>query len=423
MGEYRQIRLDNGLVIITEQNNALETASLQVYLNTGSIYETDEEAGILHFVEHMIFKGTPNRTREQVSSEMDFLGGRFNAYTNKEEICVYGSFMKQDLQRTADVLFDVILNPIFPKTEFETEKGVILEEIMMGEDDPSTKVWYEFDDNIWRESSFGRRIIGTSENIKKFTRDDLSKIFDRFLNPLNLVIICTGNFDEEWLEGEIEKRFGDLENKEFNVFRPKLEKPTYHYDRVFVEKDIEQIQFILGTERAYFPKDFDFDYRAMMSVLGSGWSSKLFERIREELGYVYGIWASTINIQDSSIALIGGSTSKEKIVNAIQEIKGVLSNTINGQVDDDDLAKAKQIIKSSLLFSLESPVQRGGRLYTEFMRYSRNFPIDKTLERIDEVDRDQILESVKNVFGDEKLAITFVGKNGSVPETEWDEKR
>ena len=423
MGQYSRIKLDNGLVVITEKNASLETASLQIYLNTGSIYETDEEAGILHFIEHMIFKGTPTRTREQISSEMDFLGGRFNAYTSKEEICVYGNFMKQDLQRTADVLFDVILNPIFPKVEFETEKGVILEEIMMGEDDPSKKVWYEFDDNIWRESSFGRRIIGTSENIKKFTRDDLSKIYDRFLNPLNLIIICTGNFDDTWLEYEIEKRFGKLENKEFNVFRPKLQKPTYHYKKVFVEKDIEQIQFILGTERKYDPKEFDFDYKAMISVLGSGWSSKLFERIREELGYVYGIWATTVDVQNSSIALIGGSTSKDKIVNAIKEIKGVLSNTIAGKVDDDDLAKAKQILKSNLLFSLESPSNRGGRLHAEYMRYSRNYPIERTLEQIDAVSKDQILESVKNVFGDEKLAITFVGKDGSVPETEWDEKR
>ncbi len=413
-------KLDNGLTVIREKNMSVETACLKIYLNVGSINETNEEAGILHFVEHMIFKGTPTRTREQISFEMDYLGGHFNAYTSNEEICVYGSFMKQDLQKTINLLFDMILNPVFPKKEFEIEKGVILEEIMMREDTPSTKVWEEFMNNIWRDHSYGRRIVGTPENIKKFTRNDLSKVYNRFLDPCRIVIVCTGNFDDTVLLNEIENNFESLKNKpciDYNV------SPDYNYSKVFVEKDIEQVQFILGTKREYIPSEFDCAYQAMMAILGTGWSSKLVERIREELGYVYGIWTGTENISYSSIAAIGGSTSAEKIVDAIKEIKGVLTNTIAGEVDDEDLAKTKQILKSSVLFSLESPSARASRLYHEFMRYGRNNPITEIIARIDAVNKDQILQSVNDVFGDGKLAITLLGKKGSVSETELDEMK
>ena len=399
--------LPNGLTIITEEMQHIRSVSIGIWIKSGSRDEDPQWNGISHFVEHMVFKGTKSRTAEEIARQVDSIGGNMDAFTAKECICFNVKVLDEHLPIAMDVLSDLVLNPIFDVKDIGRERGVILEEIKMDEDNPDYLVHEIFTQNFWKDHPLGKPILGTKDTVKRFEQPILFDYYGERFNPGNLVVCAAGHVDH--------RQFADLVVEKFQNLKPRSNgyhtaPPTIN-PRIIMrnKKALEQVQICVGTPAYPLAHPKRYGSYILNTVLGGGMSSRLFQNVRERQGLVYAIYSDLNPYRDTGCLSIYAGTSRESAPKVVGSIVAELRRLKNDPVPEDELRRAKDQLKGSLMLSLESSTARMSNLARQEMYFDHFFGLDELIENIESVTAEDIRATAEEFFRQEMLAVTVLG--------------
>ncbi|HWR17916.1 MAG TPA: pitrilysin family protein [Terriglobales bacterium] len=399
--------LPNGLTILTEEMPHIRSVSIGIWIKTGSRHEMPELNGISHFVEHMVFKGTQNRNAEQIAREVDSVGGNMDAFTAKECICFDVKVLDEHLPTALDILSDLVLNPTFDPKELSRERGVILEEIKMDEDNPDYLVHEIFTQNFWKDHPLGKPILGTKETVKRFEQELLFEYYRRFFIPNNMIISVAGNVRHD--------RFVELVKEKFNQLKPgpngfQQEQPKIQA-RINMrnKKALEQVQICIGVPSLSIGDSRRFISYILNTLLGGGMSSRLFQSVRERQGLAYAIYSELNPYRDTGCMCVYAGTSRENAPKVVQSIVSEFKKLKSEPVSAEELRRAKDQLKGSLMLSLESSTARMSNLARQELYFDRFYSMDEIIERVENVTAEDVTHLSQEYFQTGAIAVTVLG--------------
>ncbi|MCM3880645.1 MAG: insulinase family protein [Vicinamibacterales bacterium] len=399
--------LDNGIRLVTESMGHVRSVSLGVWLTRGSRHETDEDSGIAHFVEHMLFKGTATRSAEDIAQAVDSIGGQLDAFTAKEYASYYVKVLDQHLPLAVDILSDIVLRPAFNDVDIEREKKVILEEIKMVEDTPDDLVHELFTQAFWEGHPLGRPILGTKDSVEGFTQARLRDHFRGAYAAENVIISAAGNLEHGALREALEKAFGEMPS----AGRKESWTPPAVIPKVVIRsKELEQSHICLGASS--YPQNHDARYASYVlnTMLGGSMSSRLFQNIREKRGLAYSVFSGINAYRDAgSLTVYAGCANEAvgEVIDLVVEEMKVIKQT---PVADSELRRAKDHLKGSVMLSLENTASRMSHLARQEIYFDRQFSLDETLEGIERVTPADTQRVAHELFSNGSLAATVLGQ-------------
>lgn len=396
MTEIKKTTLDNGLKAVTERIPSVKSVTAGIWVKTGSRNESDEKAGITHFLEHMLFKGTENRSSYEISKSMESVGGYLNAFTSTEYTCYYTRCLDTKLDRGLDVLSDMVRNSIFPEEELEKEKKVVLEEMKMYKDSPDDYVFELFSSQVFNQHPIGRPIIGFEETVSSFTRQDLYDYIEERYRPDNLLVAVAGNVDHDRVIELISEKL-DLEATDATINE---EQPLTPYETTQKKehKAIEQTHMILGRRALNYDHQEKYLLLLANTVLGGGMSSRLHQNIREKYGYCYSIGTFNQSYTDSGLFGVYIGTDKGYVDHVRELITKEFDRIRTEPIDEEELSEAKTQLKGKLLLSQESTSNRMTRLAKSELYFNRFISLDELAEKIDAVTSKDLLTFADDFF-------------------------
>lgn len=406
--EIHRDALPNGLVVITEPMPHVRSVSVGVWIRTGSRREPEELNGISHFIEHMVFKGTKRRTSEQIARSVDSVGGMLDAFTAKEMICFNAKVLDQHLPVAFDVLSDMVLCPLFTDEDIAKEKSVVLEEIKMDQDNPDYLVHEIFTQNFWRGHPLGRPILGTPATLRHIRRDILFAHFRNWFAPNNLIITAAGHLEHRQLVDLVAAAFGDLRPAE-DGSRDSAPEPQARIT-TRTKRELEQVHLCLGVPSCPMAHEERFAAAVLNTILGGGMSSRLFQNIRERQGLVYAVFSELNPYRDAGMLSIYAGTALEKATQVVRSITEEFRSLKERPVTEEELRRAQDHLKGSLLLSLESSNSRMSNLAREEMYFGRFHTMDEILASIEAVTRDDVQQLAQEFFRSNQIAATVLGK-------------
>ena len=406
---YKYKTLKNGLTIVGEEIPYLKSVSLGVWINTGSRLESAKESGVSHFIEHMLFKGTKNRSAKDIARDIDSLGGEINAFTNKECTCYYVHLLDEHINKGIDVLSDMILNSSFNSDDIDKERFVILEELKMYEDSLDDLSYDLLAENIYPNDGLGRNILGNRDTIKNLSREDILNHYNKYYLPNNAIISICGNFKFNEVVKVIEDKFENWEPKDVDIV---VEEAKFTPCFVAKNKDSEQVNIAISLKA--IPEESEKEAYALAvvnNVFGGSTSSRLFQNIREDKGLVYSIYSSQTLFRKCGELGIFASTSEEYLKEVydliIKEIKEIKENYIT----KEELEQSKKQLKGNYILSLES-INAKMLSHGESMLLNNKIKDeDEIIEHINSVNMEQVKAIINKVFNIENLGVCIVGKD------------
>ena len=406
---YKYQTLKNWLTIVGEEIPYLKSVSLGIWINTGSRLESEKESGVSHFIEHMLFKGTKNRSAKDIARDIDRLGGEINAFTNKECTCYYVHLLDEHINKGIDVLSDMILNSSFDTNDIDKERFVILEELKMYEDSLDDLSYDLLVENVYPNDGLGRNILGNRKTIRSLKREDILNYYNKYYVPNNAVISICGNFNFEEIVKVIEEKFEQWQEKEVNI-----EVKEANYTPCFVTKNKDSEQVNIAINLKAIPEENEKEAYALSvvnNIFGGSTSSRLFQSIREEKGLVYSIYSSQTLYRKCGELGIFASTSEEYLKEVydliIKEIKNIRENYIT----EEELEESKEQLKGNYILSLES-INSKMLAHGEAMLLNNKLKKeDEIIEHINAVNMEQVKDIINKVFNIENLAVCIVGKD------------
>src|SRR6202162_1581653 len=402
--------LANGVRVITEQMAHVRSVSLGVWIGTGSRCESADQNGITHFIEHMVFKGTTNRSAEEIARSVDSIGGGLDAFTAKELVSYNTKVLDEHLPLAFDVLADLVLNPLFRAEDIEKEKSVILEELKMEVDNPEYLLHEIFSSNFWKDHPLGKPILGTKETVKKFDRERIQDYCRGYYSPSNILITAAGNLNHDRLVDLAREHFEDLR---VNGHPSPGHPPATHSRLVFRNKtSLEQTHLYLGVPAYPFPHEMRFACYALNTVLGGGMSSRLFQNLREQPGLAYAVYSELGMYRDTGCLAIYAGTSVESVRQVIDCIVKEFRELTEHLVPDEELRRAKDHLKGSFMLGLESTSSRMGNLARQELYFKHFFTLDEMLQSIENVTAEQIQHIAQEFFNPKNIALAVLGNLG-----------
>jgi predicted Zn-dependent peptidase len=406
MDNIQQTTLANGVRILTESLPYVGSASIGIWCTTGSTHETEHEAGITHFIEHMLFKGTPKRTSHQIAEAIEGRGGMLNAFTDKERTCYYCRVLAEDAGVGFDVLSDMVANALLDADELEKEKGVVLEEIKRSEDEPGDHVHDLHIEGLWPSSKFGLPIIGTKESVSSFTRDDLTKYMDRRYNSNTILVTAAGNVKHEDFVNWAKVNLGHLKPGDKSTI---LDRPVPVPGDNYVGKEVEQVHFCIGTTGVnYYDTDF-YTLVVLDGVLGGGMSSRLFQEVREKRGLVYSIGSYMLSYTAGGAFSVYGGTGAQTWDQVQSVVRTELDKMMQDGPTEAEVSKVKSQIAGNLVLGMESTSARMQRMSKNEIVHGRQVPMAETVARINEITCENIQELAGRMFKPEQMRTTVIG--------------
>ena len=406
---YKKHVLENGLTIIGEEIPYVKSISLGVWINAGSRIEDEEISGVSHFIEHMLFKGTRNRTSKQIASEIDNLGGQINAFTSKECTCYYVKLLDSHIDIGIDVLSDMILNSKFNEYDLDKERSVIIEELKMYEDSPEDLAYDLLTENIYKNDPLGMNIIGTEESLKRLNREKLLDYFNKYYVPNNSVIAISGNFNFDEIINKIEEKFKVWKKRDVNVDIKKAEFKSCFLTK---NKDIEQVNLAMSLEAVPLENDKEVYALAVINtVFGGSISSRLFQKIREEKGLVYSIYSSQSLYRKCGELGIFASMSNEHLKEVYESIIEEIKTMKKYYLTDQEIKESKEQLKGSYILGLESTSSRMMSIGRSLLLNNKVESTDDILKSIDNVDRETVKIVIDKIFNLDKLGVCIVGRD------------
>jgi predicted Zn-dependent peptidase len=408
--EVRSIRrqkLPNGLTIITEQMPHIRSASIGIWLQTGSRDEDPEWNGISHFIEHMVFKGTQHRTAEEIARQVDSIGGNMDAFTAKECICFNVKVLDEHVPTALDILSDLVLNPVFDAADIVRERGVILEEIKMDEDNPDYLVHEIFTQNFWKDHPLGKPILGTKETVKRFERQPVLDAYARRFVPGNIIVSAAGNLEHGRFVELVTGHFQHMQpmRNGFHSSAPKI------ISRIILrnKKALEQVQLCIGVPAHPIAHEKRHAGYVLSTLLGGGMSSRLFQNIRERQGLAYSIYSDLNPYRDTGCLAVYAGTSLVSAAKVVQSVINEFRTLKTEPVSEEELRRSKAQLKGSLMLSLESSTARMSNLARQEMYFDRYYDLDELIERIEAVTADDLVSLANEFFRTESVAVTALG--------------
>jgi len=408
--DIRKKELKNGLVVVTDAMPGVRSASVGVWVRVGSRAESAEVHGVSHFIEHLLFKGTRHRTAGELAAAIDSIGGQLNAFTDKEYVGFYAKVLDEHLARAFELLSDIVLNPTFPAAELRRERNVICEEISMVEDSPQELIHDLFLENFWPGHALGRPISGTKASVQRITRQEVVRYFREHYTACNTVISVAGNIRHGAVQRLAEKYFSGLA-----AGRPVAigASPASTPARVARSKaHLEQTHFCLGTRAPSLLSADRYAAHALSHVLGGGVSSRLFQNIRERRGLVYDIESTLDLYRDAGSLVVYAGAAPEAAPEVLDLTLRELRRLKGRLIPSDELKRAKEFLKSSVVLSLESTSSRMTQLAQQEIYYGGVVPIEEVLRKIERVDVRSIRAVANEMLNAPEIALVVLG-NGS----------
>ena len=399
--------LDNGIRLVVKRMEGLMSVSMGVLVGTGSYIETEEEDGISHFIEHMMFKGTKTRSAFDISDEMDRIGAQTNAFTGKDLTCYYAKSTTENAAKAFEILADIFLNSTFPEDEMVREKGVIIEEISMNEDTPDDLCLDMLSEAYYGREGYGRNILGPRANVTRFTKADVDKYMAARYTTDNIVIAMAGNIDIHLAEELAEKYFGELRATKRDE---RVVPVNLKHCSLIRCKDIEQVHFALA-----FPsvKRYDrlFDATQVMnSVLGGSMSSRLFQTVREKLGLAYTVYSYGTAYAHSGTLVVYAGVNAENYMKSVEAVYKCIEDIKRKNISKEEFLRGKEQLKSSSIFAQESTSSQM-LLYGKELLYSgRLYDFEERVSKVNAVTIDDVYEAIENNFDSSNMAASVVGK-------------
>ncbi len=406
----RQDQLKNGFRIVSEHMPGLQSAAIGIWVTAGGRHERIEQNGIAHFLEHMAFKGTERRSSLQIAEAIEDVGGYINAYTSREVTAYYARVLKDDVALAMDVIGDIVLNPVFDPREIEVERGVILQEIGQAYDTPDDVIFDWLQEQSYHDQPLGRTILGPSERVSAFSRDDLSGFIAEHYGPEQMILSAAGAVDHDALMKMAEEMFGHLQPRK--GLMPEAARFTGGEARQ--EKDLEQAHFALALESPGYRDDGIYTAQIYSTALGGGMSSRLFQEVRESRGLCYTIFAQTGAYADTGTTTIYAGTSADQVA----ELATITIDEMKRAADDmseEEVARARAQMKAGMLMGLESPSNRAERLARLVQIWGRVPSLEDTVAKIDAVSTEDVRAFAEQMAARAPAALALYGPVSGAP--------
>ncbi len=409
--DVRKKELTNGLVIASEAMPHIRSASLGVWIQTGSRSEEAEYAGISHFIEHLLFKGTKRRSTVKIAETIDSIGGQLNAFTEKEFTAYYAKVLDEHLPIAFDLLADMVMNPAFPAAEIERERNVIFEEINMVEDSPQELIQDMYLENLWGKHPLGRPIAGSKKTVSGITRGDIGKFFKQHYTASNIVVAVAGNIRHREVFRLAERYFSSMKKGEPSVHG---EPPATGTSRTVRQKaNLEQTHICLGTTAPPITDKERYCAHLLCNILGGGMSSRLFQNIREKRGLVYSIYSMLNQYRDTGTLVVYAGTAPDKASEVVELTLREFRRLRDRPVSSSELNRAKENIKGSIMLSLESSSSRMSNLAQQMIYHDRFYKMEEILRAVQSVSARDIRDLAHRMFDVSSLTLTALSnRNG-----------
>ena len=386
--------LDNGLRIATSNRSGTQTVSLGIWVKTGSAYEVEEENGISHFLEHMVFKGTPKRTSFQIDAEIEDAGGQTNAYTSREFTAFYAKMLKDDAELALDVLSDIVLNANFPEAELQKERDVVVQEIKQTIDTPDDIIFDYFQAKAFENQAIGRNILGPAEKVLNYEATELKNYRQNHYGTNNMIVCAVGNINHQKFVDMVKARFNDFKNKT----NFKIEEQNYTGGFYAENRDIEQAHILLGFKGFDYNSDNYYPATIFSTILGGGSTSRLFQEIREKRGLAYTAYSFNNAHTRSGLFGIYAGTTNDELKELMPVITDEIKKICNEKVSEKELSRAKVQLKASMLMGLESSSSSAEIMARQLLIFDRVIPVKEMVSRIENVTLEDIQNTARNIF-------------------------
>lgn len=411
-------KLDNGIKVVMEKIDYVNSVTIGVLIDNGSIREDQSNNGVSHFIEHMLFKGTKNRTPKQIAESIDDIGGQLNAFTGKEQTCYFAKILDQHLPIAIDVLGDMLNNSLFNSEDITKEMGVIIEEINMYQDTPEDLVFELLSDLMFEGTSLELPILGTAESISKLNRDNILEYFYKNYSPKDMIISLAGKFDSKEVMKRLNESFGQFNKEHMGNLEKIYAKPNYKNKIKGIRKNIEQLNVCLGLDAVSSISEDVQPLLVMNNVFGGSMSSRLFQKIREERGLVYAIDSHLSTYDNTGNFTIYAGLNEEYLIEVMELVNAEMDYMKKNLITSEELRKSKEQLKGGYILGMEGTFNRMFEIAKSMSLLNRIESPKEILERIDNVTMDDIERIVNIVFDKNKLNIAYVGELNNVNQTE-----
>ena len=399
-------KLKNGIPVLMENIENINTVSLGIFVKTGAKDEKVIEDGVSHFLEHMMFKGTTNRSAKDISEEIDNEGGMINAYTSRETTVYYIQMLSERLTKGVDILADMFLNSTFTDENLEKERNVIIEEIRMYEDIPE-EVIHEENIRFALGGPQGKNVLGTVESLKKIDRKILSEYFYERYCPENIVISVAGRIKEDELFNQLNETFGNLKGSEKT--RDIDYKMSINNGEHLIKQETNQIHLCFNTKGVSLLDKYKYPVAIIINILGGNMSARLFQKIREERGLAYSVYGYSSSFEEGGLFTIYAGTTKENYKEVLDLIKEEFEDIKENGITEYELQKSKNQFLSMFTFGLESSKGKMNRMANSYMLYGEVKEVEESIEKVESITLEDIKEAAKEIFNEKYYSQTILG--------------
>jgi predicted Zn-dependent peptidase len=408
--EHTLTELDSGVRVVTESVPSVRSIALGLWVRVGSRDEPDEEAGISHFLEHLLFKGTERLTAEQIAQVFDGFGAEVNAATSKETTVLYAHFLDEHLEPAFEVLADMLLRSTY--AEMDSEREVVIEEIAMYEDEPSDKVHDVLSQAIFGDHPLGRPVIGREQVISSLKLDEVAAYHDARYAADSIVLAAAGNLEHDAIVALAADKLAPAVANGRQDSEPA--PATTNSRMVFHQKETEQYHICLGGRGMKRDDDRRFALSVLDAVLGGSTSSRLFQEVREKRGLAYSVYSWASHYRDTGQLGVYVGTRQDNVSEALGIIGGELERLQSEPVSDEELTRAREHVKGRIVLSMESTASRMNRLGRSVLTDTPLLSIDEMLAKLDAVSRDDLHDLAREFYGPGSLSAVAIGRDGSV---------
>lgn len=404
-------RLPNGLRVVTDRMDHVESASIGVWIGTGARYETLAENGMSHMLEHMLFKGTKRRSPRAIAEEIESVGGHMNAYTARDHTTFYAKVLKEDVPLAADLLADILQNSLIDENELRREREVIIQEIGQAEDTPDDIVFDYLQEAAYPDQPLGRSILGTEQRVAGFMRDDVISYLKSCYRAQNMVIAAAGNIQHDEIVRLVEDLFIDIPQGQGRAFEP----ATYLAGERHERRITEQLHLTLGFPGQAFGNPDYYAAQVFSTIFGGGMSSRLFQEVREVRGLAYSIYSFGVSQCDTGLFGIYAGTSPEFAHDLVDVIASEMHQLMKA-VPEEEISRARAQLKAGLLMSMESTSSRIEQMGRQMLIFDRIIDTDELVERVEAVDSSALVRVCEHMMGTGRPTVATVGPVGTLPD-------
>ncbi len=405
---FLQSKTSNGINVVTYSMEHVNSVTINVIVKVGSRYESEQESGISHFLEHMAFKGTSNRTATEIAIEFDTIGGHFNAYTSRENTVYYTKVLSQHTKQAMTILADILQNSVFSSDEITKEFNVISQEIAEVKDNPDDLVYEKFYKLAYPNQPLGRSILGTVENIAKFDKPAFTSYMSKHYTANNIVISIAGKINHDDAVHLVEQLFSSFSESE----KRSCMTAQYKGGIEIIEKDLEQTTIALGFEGVSYSNIETFYHAQILSIIfGGGLSSRLFQKIREELGLAYSIGSWLNSYSDSGIFSNHAATEHSNVESVLDNINNEIDK-IRINISEEELIRAKSQIESNIYMAEERPEYKSEEIGKNFSIFGKYFTVKEVMKIINSTQNNDLVKSAEKIFSSQPT-LSIIGSPSS----------